>query len=59
MALNIEYNGEDEKTYQMQNKVWNSKVTDHRRALITKRKEGNEWEVRGGEGKSVGDSKLF
>jgi len=43
----------------MQNKVWNSEVTDCRRASITKRKEGNKWEVHGGEGKSMGDSKLF
>jgi len=49
----------DEKTYQLQNKVWNSEVRDHRRVLIPKRREGNEQEVHGGDRKSMGDSKLF
>ena len=49
----------DENTYQLQNKVWNREVRDHRRALIPKRREGNEWEVRERDRKSVGDSKLY
>ena len=49
----------NQRIYQLQHKVRKSRLRDHRGVSIPKRREGREWEARGGDKKSVGERKLF